>query len=568
MLSENNQMVTENVLAFFRRTAPQAYEQVADFIPRLFQALADGHSFIYVQAHEAEQLAQAEPIVGRFDDSPLILHENKRLFLGKFFHLEHQLAHEIQRLSAPIPVPNTPDIAEKLHQWFDDEFSRDQKNATALTLLNSFILINGGPGTGKTTTVAKLLALICDEAQPRIALSAPTGKASARMTQALKNAVAKIPQLSENTRNFLEQLEGQTVHRLLGLQPPQMSPEYNEHNRLPIDILVIDEASMLDMYLFYQLLNALPEHCRVILLGDENQLPSVSAGAVLSALVQSNRPLPEEKKAILKQWIPDFSAHNHNLGDRVAKLTISHRFGENSGIGCLARAIISSSSISMAWAQFERFPNDLEQRVLNMNEHAKILFQKHQAYWQAIEQQDIQKAFEHQADVMVLCANRADVSAFNQAYLNILKQKNRLNIQPLWFAGQILMISRNDPATQLFNGDVGIVMQHPESTHLVAYLPENQGKFRYVALSRLPEHETAFAMTVHKSQGSEYEEVWLLPPQTQETEQSNTGLSRALLYTAVTRAKARFVYGGSEASFQMACENTATRRTLLSHLLK
>lgn len=546
----------DNVLALLSEYAPEATEAIVPIIPKLFNALADGHSFIFVNAEEQALLAQAEPIVSHYAHSPLVLNKNRLLF-GRFWQLEQQLAHEIKRLSAPThAIADPKHIATQLQQLFPDTSSRDQQAAAALALSQNFTVISGGPGTGKTTTVAKLLVLLSGDQQPRIALAAPTGKAAARMSEALKNAVSRIADLPDEMVQFLNQLDGQTVHRLLGLKPPQMQPEYHAHNRLPLDILIIDEASMLDAYLLLQVLQALPDHCRIILLGDEHQLPSVNAGAVLSALVRSSRPLsPDSPITALLPHLPQ------TLTPPVARLTISHRFDDTSGIGCLARAVVEGDGIT-AWAQFDRFPNELSHQQNNITQQAQLLYQYHQAYWQAIDAHDIAQAFQHQTDIVVLTAHRQDAEQFNQSYRHLLQHHGRARAETPWFAGQMLMITRNDPATRLFNGDVGIVMPHQHG--LATWFPDANQTFRAVPISRLPAHEPAFAMTVHKSQGSEYQQVWLLPPQANDDE---SGFSRSLLYTAITRAKRQFIYWGNESSFQSACETPDKRRTLLAELL-
>lgn len=565
---DNGVSPADNVLSLMENYAPQAAETVRAWVPRLFHALAEGHSFVYVPAQTAADLLQAAPIVGE-GDAPLIL-RGRRLFLGRMFHLEENLSQEIKRLSSVQPDFRQPEKwREALALLFPDSGSRDQQAAAALACVQNFTVMSGGPGTGKTTAVAKLLALLCGDDLPRIALAAPTGKAAARMSEALRRALAKIDTLPAATAAYLAQLEGQTVHRLLGLKPPQMQPEYHDQHRLPVDIVIVDEVSMLDTYLLWQLLRALPTHCRVILLGDEHQLPSVNAGAVLAALVQNAFRLPEN--APITQILPKNQLNN--ITPPVAKLTISHRFGAGSGVGCLARAVVSGEA-ERAWAQFQAFPDELRAHANTpFSQIAQSLYEHHADYWQAIDNQDVACAFEHQQRLIVLTARRADAHELNAQYRLVLQKKGRAQADKLWFAGQMLIITRNDPATHLFNGDVGLVL--PQGSGLAAWFADGKGGFRAVALSRLPAHEWAFAMTVHKSQGSEYDEVWLLPPQSPQKENqkenndfSEQGFNKNLLYTAITRAKRRFVYWGDERGFQAACLHTENRRTALGWFLR
>ncbi|MDO4878830.1 MAG: exodeoxyribonuclease V subunit alpha [Neisseria sp.] len=551
----------------FRRIAPEAAEICTPFLPRLFRALHDGHSFIWVGRDEAQGLAQAAPLADTAGRSPLVL-QGRRLFLGRIWQLERDLAEEILRLAAAPPQdPHTEEAAQRLADWFPGEGSRGQQAAAALALLQNFMLISGGPGTGKTTTVAKLLALLSGGGDfPRIALAAPTGKAAAHMTRALRTALNTFP-LPPDLKQHLSEIEGQTVHRLLKLRPPQMQPQFDKRQPLPLDILVADEASMLDLPLMLNLLRAIPDGCRVILLGDENQLPSVGAGAVLAALAQptvlGGTTAQKLQKLLPHGEIPfQTAAEPPPLSENAAHLTFSHRFGKDSGLGCLARAVTAGQALE-AWRQFALFPQELAVWQADTAKQAAAFCRRQSAYWQAVDELDIERAFACQGNLAVLAARRDDAERFNHACRSHLQQQGRIPADTPWFAGQVIMIERNDYPLNLFNGDIGLVLRDTAAQDaLAAYFPAASG-WRKIALSRLPAHNTAFAMTVHKSQGSEYRQVWLLPPAAAET----GGLSRALLYTAITRARENFVFCGTQAAFTDACENNETRRSALKNML-
>lgn len=528
-MSETSDYLSAAVLPLLAKLAPQAAERVAPYIPRLFAALADGNSFIYLGRDEAQELAQAAPVVGSDAESPLVL-DGRRLFLARHWQLERDLARQILRLrTRAAPPDNLPQLRALLQQWFADAGSRDQQAAAALTLLQNFMLVSGGPGTGKTTTVAKLLALLCQNGSlPRIALAAPTGKAAARMAQSLHQAVAKISGLDDAVRGHLSALQGQTVHRLLGLRPPQMQPVFHAGNPLPLDVLLLDEASMLDNGLLLQTLSALPDGCRVVLLGDADQLPSVGAGAVLEALSQGEALSPATAE-LLRELLPQ--GWQTELREHSARLAVSHRFDSGSGIGVLARAVVAGDGAAAEQA-FAGFPEQLARRDGSVEEMAAALYRTQEAYWQAVDAGEAAAVFEHYADAVVLCALRDEAAAFNRAYRRLLQAHGRADAEG-WFAGQLLMISRNDPAQQLFNGDIGIVLPHQG---VPAVWFADGARLRPVPPARLPEHDSAFAITVHKSQGSEYREVWLpLPAAVEQLP------DRTLLYTALTRAKERFV---------------------------
>ena len=564
-----NQSAAQSALDFLQRFAPAEAGIAEPYVLRLFAALQDGHSYIRLTDDEAEQLALAENVVGRQGGMPLVM-QGRRLFLGRMWQLERDLAAEICRLAHPSAEKvDWMQAAQNLHSWFADKGSEGQRDAAALALLQSFMLITGGPGTGKTTTVAKLLGLICSNSRqlPRIALAAPTGKAAAHMARALHRALDGFS-LPEKIYSHLVRLEGQTVHRLLELRPPQMQSAYNRWRPLPYDVLVVDEASMLDTSLLLQLLRAVPDGCRVIFLGDEHQLPSVGAGAVLAALSQDT-VLSSETAGKLTEYLPEhgFLVDDEKavpLSQNSARLTVSHRFGADSGIGCLARAVIAKDAES-AWAQFSRFPQELEVMQADVKKQAELLYQRHEKYWQAVDSGNVALAYGHAADVAVLAAWRKDAEIFNETYCRHLQGFGRATEETSWFAGQIIMVTRNDYMQDLFNGDIGLIMPDAASANgLAAYFPDIEG-FRKTAVSRLPAHETAFAMTVHKSQGSEYREVWLVPPSVASAydEDSLSGLNNALLYTGITRARKRFVFFGSKQEMTAAVETVRIRRTAL-----
>ena len=560
-------------IAFFRRHEVQGASVIEPYVVRLFAALQNGHSFIYLDKADVDALSNLPNLVGNAD-KPLIL-QGRKLFLGRMWQLEHDLAVEIKRLaSAEAEEVNFMAASKSLSDWFDPKDSKEQRDAAALALLQNFMLITGGPGTGKTTTVAKLLGLICNNSTklPRIALAAPTGKAAAHMARALQRALDGFD-LSPNIKAHLENLEGQTVHRLLKLRPPQMRPAFNHEHPLALDVLVVDEASMLDLPLVLDLLRTVPTGCRLVLLGDENQLPSVGLGAVLAAL---SRPtaLDKETAEKLEVYLPnhgfEIKERPQALSQNNAKLTFSHRFGSDSGIGCLARAVVSGEK-QTAVEQFDKFPKELEMKSGRLKEQVALLYQKQQDYWQAVAENNVALAYGHAADVVVLAAWRQDADDLNQAYQEYLQRQGKVSGETPWFAGQIIMITHNDYMLEVFNGDIGLIMKDEESlSGLSAYFPEKDG-FKKIAISRLPDFESAFAMTVHKSQGSEYREVWLLPPSvpaTTEGEEEAQGLDKALLYTAITRARERFVFWGNAEELVKAVGCHQKRRTALADVLK
>ncbi|HFC8547387.1 TPA: exodeoxyribonuclease V subunit alpha [Neisseria lactamica] len=564
------QAAARAAIRFLEHYADSGGEVLANCTERLFQALQNGHSFIRLGGDEAAVLQALAPVVGS-SAAPLIL-EGRRLFLGRMWQLEYDLAVEIKRLAAAgTSVPDAAGAKQNLAKWFQGAGSEGQRDAAALALLQSFMVITGGPGTGKTTTVAKLLALICGGggSLPHIALAAPTGKAAAHMARALHRAINSFD-APDSVRRHLLKLEGQTVHRLLKLRPPKMQPAFNPLYPLPFDVLVIDEASMLDTALMLQLLKAVKTGARVILLGDENQLPSVGIGAVLSVLSQKT-VLDGETQQRLGGFLPEHgfsvSANPPVLAQNTARLSFSHRFGGDSGIGCLARAAVSGDE--GAWALFARFPDELEHSECRLNAQVERLYRAHKAYRQAVKDGNIEAAYAGISDIVVLAAWRQDAENFNEAYCRYARRKAGIPESQPHFPGQAVIIRQNDYALGLFNGDVGLMMEDGRTGGLSAYFPDTDG-FKKVAVSCLPDFEPAFALTVHKSQGSEYREVWLLPPSaggSDDADDALSGLSRGLLYTAITRAREKFVFFGGEEAFRQAAATVKARQTALGSML-
>lgn len=471
-----------------------------------------------------------------------------RLYLSRYFRFEQQVACWLQQASRPAAnAVNAPALAAQLRQLFTPQPETDwQAVAVATACEGRFTLISGGPGTGKTTTVTKLLALLVAQSEQSllIRLAAPTGKAAARLTESI--AKAKTELATQVNADWLEGIPTQasTLHRLLGVIPGQ--PEFRHHaqNPLPLDVLVVDEASMIDLPMMARLLAALPPQARLILLGDKDQLASVEAGAVLGDICRFvAQGISQLQAECLQQRTgydlqPYVQAAGHPLRDRLCLLRKSWRFAADSGIGKLAEAV-NNGDEKTAQAVWTRDYRDIrlhsDEQRLEMA--VKLAAEGYHTYLALLDKPmsaegavALLQAFNQ---IRLLCALHDGpwgINGMNQAIGQRLQTQGRLQMTADWFAGRPVMITENDYGLGLYNGDIGIAASDGERLRVWFVLPD--GKAHGFLPSRLPAHDTAWAMTVHKSQGSEFTHtLLLLPPET------NPLLTRELLYTGITRAR-------------------------------
>ncbi|WP_329350376.1 exodeoxyribonuclease V subunit alpha [Vibrio natriegens] len=439
-----------------------------------------------------------------------------------------------------------------------------QKVAAAVALTRRFAVISGGPGTGKTTTVTKLLAALIEQAAQEknltIKLVAPTGKAAARLTESIGKAVQELPVSPELKAKI--PTESSTLHRLLGAIPNSAEFRHNKQNPLHLDILVIDEASMVDLPMMYKVVDALPKHARLILLGDKDQLASVEAGAVLGDICSFHALGygKEQASTIAKLTGFDTLAHSSNsassIADSLCMLQKSYRFDARSGIGQLAKAVNlgSAASVDNVWA---RDFSDIEHFALssqNYNQMMQTLVQEYGRYLKRIGQQEqdpntgepetltrkAKAVLDTFNQCRLLCAIREGdfgVAGLNQRIEKALAARKLIKVQDeIWYHGRPVMVTRNDHGLGLYNGDIGICMRDDseEEQRLKVFFELPDGSVKSVLPSRVPEHETAYAMTIHKSQGSEFDyTLMILPPD------FSPILTRELIYTGITRAKKR-----------------------------
>jgi exodeoxyribonuclease V alpha subunit len=468
---------------------------------------------------------------------PLIL-DGTRVYLHRYFAYETGLAADLRAMAAATVSVNEAVLARGLDRLFGAGSDPLQRRAAETAVRRRVAVVSGGPGTGKTTTVAKLLALLIEQAGATlsVALAAPTGKAAARLQAAIGAARAGLA-LPAAVDDVLPG-EATTLHRLLGLRPGHATPRYDRDNPLPCDVLVVDEASMIDIASAAKLVRALSPHARLVLLGDKDQLASVEAGAVLASLCAG---LP---------------------ADNVVLLERSFRFRETSGIGRLAARVREGDAAGAQDVLAEPSDDLVWHRTLAPREIVDRVMAGYAALFAAAEAgADAGVLFAALERFRVLCAVRGSaygVRAINRAVVDRLGKAGERH-----FVGQPLLVTRNDYGMRLFNGDIGVVVGNPDGPGLAVAFPVDGGGFRHVATGRLPDTETVYAMTVHKSQGSEFEDaLFVLPPE------AHAGLCRELVYTAVTRARSRLDVAAAPAVLAAAVATPTARDSQLAARLR
>ncbi len=526
----------------------------------------------------------ASPVVGRPGDyQPLIL-DGTRLYLYRYWDYEKRLADALKNLAGiTFGTFDEFHLKDSFNRIFprgenDGETDIDWRKIAAFASFRSGLcVISGGPGTGKTFAVARILALLIEQNRDRqlnIALTAPTGKAATRLQEAIKKAKAGL-NCGESVKEAIPD-QASTIHRLLGSIPNSPSFRFNAENPLPSDVVIIDEASMVDLALFSRLAQAIRTQSRLILLGDKDQLASVEAGSVLGDICDTgdiHRFSPsfiEECRRATGEEIGDdvSSSSEAGMNDCIIQLHKSYRFSKASGIRAVSQAvndgngsqaidlIRNKSFDDIHWKRLP-LPNRLPRHL------GDWITERYTAYLKA---SDPLEAFDLFNYSRILCALREGpygIHNLNVAIEHILQKKGLINRSGRWYFGRPIMITKNDYNLRLYNGDIGITMtDHKKGGEPSVFFTGLDGSVRSFSPLRLPEHETVYAMTVHKSQGSEFDEVLLVMP-----DRDTRVLTRELIYTAITRTKGSIQIWGKEDIFLKAIERRIQRSSGLRDAL-
>jgi exodeoxyribonuclease V alpha subunit len=581
-----------------RGTLPEQYPELLLWIDRLKRAPVVG-------------------VPGEF--KPLILDEKHRLYLQRYWVYEGQLA---EVLLAKARSPKRPVDEQLLRDGLQRLFPQDGKEgidfhgltrgnlfsehgepgtrsrvrealralpeegatrvplidwqavAALAALLNGLTIISGGPGTGKTFTMAKILALMVEQARgrkPAIALAAPTGKAAARLKGIIKENKASL-NCSPEVKELIPE-EASTIHRLLG--PIRGAGfRFNKDNPLPYDAVVIDETSMSDLPLMSKLASALKEEAQLILLGDRDQLASVQPGAVFGDIcgaADANRFSSGFRRYIemaAGHELPAAGEDSPALIDSTVVLEKNYRFAGESGIGRLSRLVKEGKGREALDLLESGAFSDISWRdapsaaaLAGVLERESLDY--HADYLKAGEPAGAFTLFNRFHTLCALREGPYGVVAVNQTIQNFCVKRGLVRREGRWYRGQPLLVIANDYRLKLFNGDIGILLDDPETGTLRAYFPSEEGMFRKILPGRLSAYETAHAITVHKSQGSEFEHVLVLL-----ADRQSEVVTRELIYTAITRARKRVEIWGRQEVFVEAVSRQTRRVSGLQDRLR
>jgi exodeoxyribonuclease V alpha subunit len=501
--------------------------------------------------------------------SPLVASEVVRVdgglvYLDRYWGEEQQVVADLAARSAAPPPPGADAVlADALAAYFPDDAYADQRAAAAKAATHGTSVVTGGPGTGKTSTVARLLGVLLrahaasvDSGRPlRIALAAPTGKAAARMVQAVRESTGQrgFPREDDADRAAvatISSLQASTLHRLLGWTPNSTRFRHHRGNRLPYDVVVVDETSMLSLTMMARLVEAVRPSARLVLVGDADQLASVDAGAVLKDLVDGYGREPADAGPASSSPVAQLS-HTRRFGERIGALALAIRDGDVESV--LAELGAGSAEVTWLGAGDTGGPELLQ-----------LLTARAVALQEAAGSGDAERALVELERHRLLCAHREGpfgVGHWNRVVERLLLEATARDWLPEWYLGRPFVVNANDYGLRLWNGDTGVVCR--TDSDLVAVIGDgDRADGRALPTSRLAEVSTAHAMTVHRSQGSQFDEVTVVLP-----EEDSRILTRELLYTAVTRARSRVRVVGSEDAVRAAVTRRAQRATGLARHL-
>lgn len=559
--------------------------------------LRENKKFIETLVQKMPRSLEKSAVIGSKESAryPLILDKN-HLYFQRYWNYETTIAGLLKMKATEVPEPvDWKRALEIINKLFSQNINRPdwQKTALWISLKKHLLILSGGPGTGKTYTLIRLVALhylLNNEAGhplPKVALAAPTGKAAARINESITQSIAELYEVVPNKLVDHLPTEAETIHRLLGTRRNHPEFRYNRDQPLPHDMVVVDEASMVDIALMTKLLEALKPKCRLILIGDKDQLASVEAGSVLGDICSlpgaptavsrinqfSNGFFSEAGNEAAFQMDEDRPALKKPLLDGMVELEESRRFKNSPEIGQLARAV-NANSAERALTLLRKGKNV---RIEEQASKERILsaLGKQDYVQEEFVKSNADQLFRAWRSFQTLCAHRrgpGSSSEINRAMDRRMKVRiehanGYRTSQVEWYAGRPVIVTANLYELQLFNGDIGLTVRDPENENRLSICfehleRENGEKYRFIRPAKLVHYKSAWALTVHKSQGSEFNEVQFILP-----DQLSPVMTRELIYTALTRSKNRFRVWGKATILGKAIGQKIQRTGALSNRL-
>ncbi len=516
--------------------------------------LSEGHICLDLDNYNSENaticsndlIEKSKWITDKENEINAFIIKNNKIYMHRYFSYETEIIDAIQELikheNSSNRIKNLLKEKSFIQQVFDENGSKVnwQLTAAILSYIHNLSIITGGPGTGKTTTIAKLLSIIFRiNPDTKVALAAPTGKAAARIKESILLAKSQIKHLDKNIKFQFDKLQSSTIHRLLGYKKGTHYFKHNINNPLDYDIVIVDESSMIGISLMAKLISSIPSNKQIILLGDKNQLASVEAGSVFGDICQSQKETNFFKKSDL-ELLNKISNYTYNksflsidknlLSGHIIELQENYRFDKNKGIGQISNAVLNGS---LNTENIKTFTQDNEVHLLSNYQNFKKFFIFYHDY---ILERDTLKALKTFSNIRLLSPihqGHLSVDYFNHEIESYLKDKKLLSPKIGFYHNQPIMIIQNNYPQRLFNGDIGLIRKDKNGV-LQAYFEDENGILKEINTNFINQYKTVFSMTIHKSQGSEFNQVAIVLPSLQK---EKTILSKELLYTGLTRAR-------------------------------
>jgi len=493
-----------------------------------------------------KDLLKSKWISDKEDETKAFIFKNNKVYMHRYFSYESEIIKSIKQLIKTENIKARFQKLSKEKEFIQSIFPKKDSSpnwqlvATILAYIHNFSIIAGGPGTGKTTSITKFLSLVYRiNPKTKIALAAPTGKAAARIKESILTAKSDITALDEQTKSLFNTINSSTIHRLLGYQRGSHYFRHNAQNPLDFDIVIIDEASMIGVSLMAKLISSIPSGKQIIFLGDKDQLTSVEAGSVFGDICKTQKEINcfSSPQIELLHHFSDLFSEKHIaketniLSDHIIELQKSYRFDDNKGIGQISQLVLKGKLNKTNILNFKQ-----DEQVKFFSDYLDADFESFfELYHKYILEKDTLKALKLFSDTRLLTPihqGEYSVDYFNQKIETYLQKKKYLFPKNKFYHNQPIIITQNNYHLQLFNGDIGLIRKDTNGV-LKAYFESEDGTLKILSPQYIDQYKTVFAMTIHKSQGSEFSQVALVLPQ------KNKGslLSKELLYTGLTRAK-------------------------------